>query len=141
MSRSWLAAVGLAAVAFAGCGPSNTSTPSEGQIESALEARGIHVCNSGTAPSHYHGAGTAQWYALSHSCSSSSTREAIVGVIPFDKKVDRNSAFRQTLYGARRVPNNIVVLTFKNSLVVMTHIKNRHLSQQTIGQLKSLGAK
>ena len=61
--------------------------------------------------------------------------------VPFDKKADRNSAFRQTLYGARRVPNNIVVLTFKNSLVVMTHIRNRHLSQQTIGQLKSLGAK
>ena len=136
-----LAALALV-LAAAGCGTSNTPTPSQDQLKSALSQHGIEVCNRGTAKSHFHGAGTAQWYALSHDCSSSS-RETLIGVIPFEKKSDRNAAFRETLYGvgSRRVPNNIVAMTFKDSLVVMAHIRNRPLLQQVISKLKTLGAK
>jgi hypothetical protein len=135
-----LAALSTSALFAIGCGVSSTATPSLASIRSALAQRGVEVCNSTTVNSRFHGASQGHWYALSHDCSSSN-QAVVLGVIPFDSKADRDAAYSQSLYSNRFIANNIAVLRFGNSVVLLTQIHNREVARQAIGKLESLGAR
>ena len=132
-------AAAAATLVAAGCGQSSKPAPSSAALQSALKARGIETCNSGTVDTHFSGAGEGRWYALSHNCQTSN-QAVVIGVIPFDNNGDRDAAFRQALFPMRMPDNRRIVMTFNDNLVMVTRISNRDLAQQIVGTLKSKGA-
>jgi hypothetical protein len=125
-------------VGVTACGVSSKAAPAD--IKAYLLQQGFEVCNSGTSDSHFHGAGTSQWYSLSKDCTESNQGVA-VAYIPFDNTADRDAAMRSTLYLGRSLANNVATLNYKNGLVVFSQIEDRDLTQDVVSKLKSAGAK
>jgi hypothetical protein len=130
--------VGVVALLGSACATSNFAPTDAEAVEQALTASGATICEQGDAPSHFEGEVSATWYLLATDCGSG--EGLVAGVARFDSEGNRNAAFSDTRYRMRRLSNH-AVLTFGDTLVVLTQIRDAALLEDVASSLRDAGAK
>jgi len=110
----------LAAAALSGCGHAEFESGSAPDLPRLVAEAGLVVLDEGSAENRYPGGTSGAWYIIGH--EGSDEAEAVVSVLRFESRRDRDAAYRQVMHRmGRRLPH-VIVYTAGDAVVQVGRI-------------------
>jgi hypothetical protein len=129
----------LAAAALSGCGHAEFEGGSAPDVPRLVAKAGLVVLDEGSAENRYPGGTSGAWYVIGH--EGSDEAEAVVSVLRFESRADRDSAFRQIMHRmGRRLPH-VVVYTAGDAVIQVGRIGDLGVAQDLHDALQEAGAR
>lgn len=134
-----LAALVALAGLLSGCGHAEFTGGSAPDIEKVVADAGLVVLEQGSAENRYPGGTSADWYAVGR--EGADEAEAVVSVLRFESRADRDAAYRQIMHRmSRRLPH-AVVYTVGDAVVQVSRLADLSTVQDLDDALQEAGAR
>jgi hypothetical protein len=133
-----IAVAAIAAATLSGCGFAQFTADSAPDVGALTQQAGVVVLEQGSAENHYAGGTSAEWYAVGH--EGSDEVKAVVFVLRFESRGDRNEAYRQIMYRMGRGLPSAVVYTIGDAVIQVSRIRDYGTVQDLNEALQDAGA-
>lgn len=129
----------LAAAVVSGCGHAEFTTGADPSAAGLVADAGLVVLEQGLAENRYPGGTAAEWYAVGS--EGTDEADAVVSVLRFDNRRDRDAAYRQIMHRmSRRLPH-AVVYTMGDAVVQVGRLSGLDEVRALDGALQEAGAR
>jgi hypothetical protein len=133
------AALVLVAAALSGCGHAEFTGGAAPDVPRLAADAGLVVLEQGSAENRYPGGTSGEWFAVG--LEGSGEADAVVSVLRFDTRRDRDAAYRQIVHRmSRRLPN-AVVYTVGDAVVQVSRLSDLDAVRALDDALQEAGAK